>query len=642
MRREYPNYLGETVVVSIDPSRDNKITDFGFATLKDRYLLPGETVQEMFARVSAAYADDTEHAQRLYHAMSMHWFMPATPVLSNGGTSRGYPISCFLNAVPDSINGIRDAWNENVMLAARGGGIGTNWSEVRSIDEKIGEVGRTSGIIPFIKVQDSLTLAISQGSLRRGSAAVYLDVSHPEIEEFIDIRRVKGDPNRRCLNIHHGVTISDAFMNAVESGADWDLVSPKDGEVRKTVSARDLWQKILITRLEEGEPYIVFTDTVNRNLPEVYRKLGLSVTQSNLCSEIALHTGIDHKGGDRTAVCCLSSLNMATMDAWFGNKQFLMDVACFLDNVMSDFIKKTEGVPGFEKARYSAYRERSIGIGVMGFHTFLQRAGIPYESALAHAINLRLFKWLNKIGEVINAEAADERGPCPDAIDAGVFVRWSHLFSVAPTASISIIAADSGTTSPGVEPHAANIFTQKTLSGSFEVRNHELEKLIHKHATIRMGIFPDADEAAQANMISDFKEQAWKIIRNDEGSVKNLTFLSQDEKDTFKTFMEIDQRWVVSHAAARAPFIDQMASNNICLAPDVHKKDLHLLHMKAWKDGVPSLYYLRSKSKQRGGKTDHMAGEMPQPRPKHEVTLQDRGESPEYVEKDYEVCLSCQ
>ena len=332
------NYKGDVIVIAIDYSRDNLITDFGKATLGDRYQLPGEGPQDLFARVSAAYADNSEHAQRLYDAMSQHWFMPSTPVLSNGGTDRGYPISCFLNNVPDDIDGIRKAWDENVMLAARGGGIGTCWTDVRSIDEAVAKVGRTSGIIPFIKVQDSLTLAISQGSLRRGSAAVYLDISHPEIEEFLDMRRVKGDPNRRSLNLHHGVMISDAFMEAVDANVDWDLISPKDGSVRKTISARTLWQKILITRLEEGEPYIVFTDTINRQIPEVYKKLGLKVRQSNLCSEIALHTGLDHIGNDRTAVCCLASLNMATMDSWFGNKQFLKDVACFLDNVLSDFI----------------------------------------------------------------------------------------------------------------------------------------------------------------------------------------------------------------------------------------------------------------------------------------------------------------
>lgn len=629
----YKNYKGETIEIAHDDTRDALLSDFGKATLKDRYLLPGETPQTLFARVAGAYSDDTAMGQRIYDYISRHWFMPATPVLSNGGTTRGFPISCFLNNVDDSLDGIAKVWNENVWLAARGGGIGTRWSDVRSLDEKIGEVGHSSGVIPFIKVQDSMTLGISQGSLRRGSAAVYLDVSHPEIEEFIDLRRIKGDPNRRSLNLHHGVTIPDTFMEAVEANASWDLVSPRTGDVIKTVSARELWQKILITRLEEGEPYIVWTDTVNRQAPEVYKHLGLKVTQSNLCSEIALHTGTDHLGFDRTAVCCLSSLNLATVDEWYGDKQFLKDVAVFLDNVLQDFINRTNGVSGFEGARYSAMRERSIGIGVMGFHTYLQRKRIPYESALAHSFNRRVFNWLDLAGKEINQDVAKERGPCPDAIDAGLNVRWSHLFAIAPTASISIIAAAGGTTSPGVEPHAANVFIQKTLSGSFEVKNMELDRVIREHS---QNIEPES--------VEEFVEQAWGQVKIDEGSVKNLVFLSDHEKEAFRTFIEIDQRWVITHASTRAPFIDQMASNNLSLPGSVHKRDLHLLHMKAWKEGVPSLYYLRSKAKQRGGKVEHMAGEMPEPSAKHVAALIDLGAAEDLMpsNKNYDECMACQ
>lgn len=626
------NYKGEPIVVLVDDTRDALLTDFGKATLTDRYLLKGETFQGMFARVSAAYSDDSEMAQRVYDAMSKHWFMPATPILSNGGTDRGNPISCFLNSVEDSLDSIAAVWNENVYLAAKGGGIGTYWGGVRSIGEKVGDVGDTSGIIPFIKVQDSLTLGISQGSLRRGSAAVYVDIHHPEIEEFLDIRRPQGDPNRKSLNIHHGIGITDAFMQAVVDGTDFNLISPHDGSVRSTVDARALWQKVLITRVETGEPYLIFTDTIDRMRPEVYKRLGLRVRQSNLCSEIALATGTDHRGQVRTAVCCLSSLNIAKMDEWFGNRQFIKDCLVFLDNVLQAFIDRTDGVPGFENARYAAHHERSIGLGKMGFHTYLQEKGIPFESAMAHAYNLRFHKWVAKVGAEINEEVARERGTCLDADDAGLVIRWSHMFATAPTASISIIA---GGASACGEPWPANMFTQKTLSGSFEVRNQPLDAVIRRHAEIIIGAFPEDDPALTEAAVQHFVDQAWKQVEHDEGSAQNLTFLTHDERDTFKTAMEIDQRWVISHAAAAAPFIDQMSSINITLSADVHKIDLHGLHMKAWKDGVPSLYYCRSKSLQRGTKVTHTAGEMPQPGDPVRVVL---------VQEplDYDECLACQ
>ncbi len=645
----YRNYAGVDITITTVPSRDSLLTPFGKATLRDRYLSPGESYQDLFARVSAWYSDDQAMADRVYDYMSLLWFMPSTPELSNGGTGRGLPISCFLQDTPDDMLGIANAWHESVMLSSKGGGLGVSYNGVRSIDEDVGLVGQTSGIIPFIKVMDSITLAVSQGSLRRGSAAVYIDMDHPEIEEFLDIRRVKGDLNRRSRNIHHGVMIPDAFMEAVKADAQWELKSPKTGLVRKTVGARYLWEKLLLSRLEEGEPYIVWTDTVDRKRPEVYKALGLKVKQSNLCSEIALATGIDHLGKNRTAVCCLASLNQATQDQWFRNEQFIKDVAKFQDNVLTDFITKSEGIPGFEHARYSAMRERAIGIGVMGFHTYLQINRIPFESALAHAVNLRLWKWLDMVGKKINVELAEERGSCPDALEAGIMARFSHMFAVAPTASISIIC---GSPSPGVEAWPANIFTQKTLSGSFAVRNAELETVIRRHASIRSGQFPDASDQEFAYMVASFEKQAWDQIENDEGSVKNLTFLSQDERDVFKTFMELDQKWVVSHMAARAPYIDQMASNNLSLPGDVHKKDLHELHMKAWRDGVPSLYYLRSKSLQRGGKVSHMAGELPQPGTPHEIVVVDRGEALDFIadvthdgaaeSNKYHECLACQ
>ena len=635
------NLRGEAMTIATDDSRDALLTDFGKATLKERYLLKGETFQGMFARVSAAYSNDSEMAQRIYDYMSQHWFMPSTPILSNGGTERGNPISCFLNDVEDNLQGIAKTWNENVWLAARGGGIGTYWGGVRSIGEKIGDVGETSGVIPFIKVQDSLTLGISQGSLRRGSAAVYLDMHHPEIEEFLDIRRPQGDVNRRSLNIHHGVMIDDKFMQAVLDEQDYDLISPKDGSVRATVSARSLWFKLLLSRLETGEPYMVFTDTVNRSRPEVYKALGLKVRQSNLCSEIALHTGKDHLGNDRTAVCCLASVNADTSDQWFGNEQFIRDVLMFLDNVLQSFIDRTEGVTGFERARYSAMRERSIGLGMMGFSSFLQRKSIPYEHTLAHYENRRLYGWMSKTAAIVNEKAAFELGACPDAIDAGLKLRWSHVFAVAPTASISIIA---GTVSPANDPHPANVFTQKTLSGSFKVKNTVLEERLKWYADIHFDHFgDDAERSATAKSL--FIEQAWLHIERNEGSVQALPFLTDHDKLVFKTWEELDQNWVITHAAARAPFIDQMASNNLFMPADVEKKILHDVHMSAWRKGVPSLYYLRSRSLQRATQATNVAGELPQPTAPREIVMVDRGAHGPVMEIDYrqeEECLVCQ
>src|SRR5580658_1509402 len=367
--------------VEIDRSRDALLTDFGRTTLEDRYLLPGESYQDMFARVATAYADDAGHAQRIYDYISRLWFMPATPVLSNGGADRGLPISCFLNAVSDSLEGIVGTWNENVWLAANGGGIGTYWGGVRSIGEAVKGAGQTSGIIPFIRVMDSLTLAISQGSLRRGNAAVYIDIWHPEIEEFLEIRKPSGDFNRKSLNLHHGICIDDAFMEAVRDGAPYALRSPKSNEVLRAVDARALWQKILELRLATGEPYLIFSDTANRALPEFQRELGLKVRQSNLCSEILLHSGPDHLGKERTAVCCLSSVNAERFLEWRDHPTFIEDSMRFLDNVLQDFIDRAP--PQMSTATYAAWRERSVGLGLMGFHSLLQSQNVPFESAMA-------------------------------------------------------------------------------------------------------------------------------------------------------------------------------------------------------------------------------------------------------------------
>lgn len=589
--------------VEVDRSRDALLTEFGKTTLEDRYLLAGESYQDMFARVATAYADDAEHAQRVYDYISNLWFMPATPVLSNGGAGRGLPISCFLNAVGDSLEGIQSVWNENVALASNGGGIGTYWGGVRSIGEKVKGAGQTSGIIPFIRVMDSLTLAISQGSLRRGSAAVYLDIHHPEIEEFLEIRKPSGDFNRKSLNLHHGINITDEFMEAVREGAMFGLRSPKDQEVLREVDARSLWQKILEIRLQTGEPYLIFSDTVNRSMPQHQRDLGLSVRQSNLCSEIMLHTGADHLGHERTAVCCLSSVNAEKFMEWRDHPTFIEDVMRFLDNVLEDFIRNAPA--DMKNAVYAAQRERSVGLGLMGFHSFLQMQNVPFESALAKSWNMRLFKHLRRQCDAASRTLAAERGACPDAAEKGVMERFSHKLAIAPTASISIIC---GGTSAGIEPIPANIYTHKTLSGSFAVRNPYLERVLDEKGKNTAGV--------------------WDSILENEGSVQHLDFLSQDEKDVYKTAFELDQRWVIELAADRTPDICQSQSVNVFLPGDVDKWDLHMLHWQAWERGCKSLYYLRSKSVQRAA---HAGGEGAA------VIIDAPSER-----TDYEECLACQ
>ena len=563
------------ITIRIDRTKDSKLTDFGKATLSDRYLGQNESYQDLFARVASIYADDNLHAQRLYNYISNLWFMPATPILSNGGNERGLPISCFLNEAGDSLSSILDLWNENVWLAAKGGGIGSYWGNLRSIGEKIGRVGKTSGIIPFIKVMDSLTMAISQGSLRRGSAACYLPIDHPEIEEFIEMRRpTGGDPNRKALNLHHGVLVSDAFMRAVETNSEWALKSPKDGIIQSTLSARNLWIRLLMARVETGEPYIIFVDTVNRQIPQHHKLAGLNVKTSNLCSEITLPTGIDKDGNDRTAVCCLSSLNLETYEEWKDQPNFIEDVMRFLDNVLTDFINRAPD--SFKDAKYSAMRERSVGLGVMGFHSFLQKNSIPLESVMSKVWNSKIFEHIQIKVDQASKKLAKERGACPDAEEYGFKERFSNKTAIAPTASISII---SGGASPGVEPVAANSYTHKTLSGSYNVRNRYLKKVLEKYRK------------------ND--DETWSTITTNQGSVEHLDFLTRNEKDVFKTAFEIDQKWIVELGADRTPFVSQSQSINIFLPADVHKKELHQVHFQAWKKGLKSLYYCRSKSIQR-------------------------------------------
>jgi len=593
------------VTIKIDRSKDEKLTDFGKATLKDRYLGQGESYQDLFARVASIYADNNLHAQRIYNYISNLWFMPATPILSNGGTERGLPISCFLNEAGDSLSGILDLWSENVWLAAKGGGIGSYWGNLRSIGEKIGRVGKTSGIIPFIKVMDSLTMAISQGSLRRGSAACYLPIDHPEIEEFIEMRRpTGGDPNRKALNLHHGVLVSDSFMRAVETNSQWALKSPKDGVVQSTVSARNLWIRLLTARVETGEPYIIFVDTVNRLIPQHHKLAGLNVKTSNLCSEITLPTGIDKDGKERTAVCCLSSLNLETYDEWKDEPQFIEDVMRFLDNVLTDFIDRAPN--SFDHAKYSAMRERSVGLGVMGLHSFFQKNSVPFESVMSKVWNNKIFKHIQTEVDLASKKLAEERGACPDADEYGFSERFSNKTAIAPTASISIIC---GGSSPGIEPIAANSYTHKTLSGSYNVKNKYLKKVLEKH--------------------KKNDDETWSSITTNQGSVEHLDFLTKNEKDVFKTAFELDQKWIVELGSDRTPYISQAQSINIFLPADVHKKELHQIHFQAWKKGLKSLYYCRSKSIQRAENINNGLST--------EATIKKSQKT-----EDYEECLSCQ
>tara|TARA_A100001201_G_scaffold35871_1_gene37920 strand:- start:944 stop:2713 length:1770 start_codon:yes stop_codon:yes gene_type:complete len=563
-------------MIAIDYGRDRLLSDFGVKTLKDRYLIDGEnSPQEAFARAAATFADDEEHAQRLYDYASNLWFMFSTPVLSNGGTARGLPISCFLNYIPDSRGGITSHYTENAWLSSVGGGIGGSWSDVRSVGSTTSHGSESTGVIPFMKVVDAEMLAFSQGVTRRGSYAAYLHISHPEIEEYLDVRKpTGGDINRKSTNLHHAVVIPDSFMKLIaqatqEPGFDdsWALVDPHSGEVVKTVPAKALWVKLIQNRVETGEPYIMFEDTVNNSLPEFQRALGLKVNHSNLCSEITLPTN-----GERTAVCCLSSVNLEEFDSWSKVPAFIPDLVRMLDNVLEYFIKNAPDT--LEKAKYSAIRERSIGLGAMGFHAYLQRRGIPFESAMAKGFNMRAFAHIKEMADAETRKLAQERGACPD--DSTGTVRNAHLLAIAPNASSSIICAN---TSPSIEPYRANAFTQKTKTGSSLLKNEYLEHIL--------------DELEQNT------EEVWKSIITNDGSVQHLDFLDDYTKDVFKTAVEIDQKWVVEFAADRQQHICQSQSLNIFFPANVSKQELHNIHMIAWKRGVKTLYYCRSEAYKR-------------------------------------------
>lgn len=557
----------------IDYERDELLTDFGKTTLKDRYLLPEETSpQDGFMRAAKAFSDNDEMAERIYNYASKLWFMYSTPILSNGGTNRGMPISCFLNYVGDSREGLTGHYTENAWLASIGGGIGGYWGHVRSDGVSTSGGSQSSGSIPFLHVVDSEILAFSQGKTRRGSYAAYMDMSHPEIIEFLEMRKPSGgDIHRKCLNLHHAINISDEFMQLIEKciteptyDDSWNLIDPHTKKVIRTVSARELWQKLLETRVATGEPYVSFIDTINDALPETQKKLGLRVHHSNLCTEITLPTN-----ENRTAVCCLSSVNLEKYEEWKNDPLFVPDLVRFLDNALSHFI---ENAPeSVFRAKFSAASERSIGLGAMGFHAYLQSKGIPFESALAKAMNLKIFKKIKQEAVEESQRLAIKRGEAPDMEGTGM--RNAHLLAIAPNASSSIIC---GTTSPSIEPYRANAYVQKTMSGSFLVKNKYLEKLLDKK-----GMNTDA---------------VWQSIVAQRGSVLHLDELSDYEKDTFKTSIEINQQWVIEHAADRQQYVCQGQSVNVFVPADVNIKELHDIHMLAWKRKIKTLYYCRSEA----------------------------------------------
>jgi ribonucleoside-diphosphate reductase alpha chain len=565
-----------TTDIVIDYSRDSLFDELGIKRLKESYMREDEnSPQERFAYVSKAFGSNPEHAQRLYEYSSKHWLSYSTPILSFGRSSRGLPISCFLPYLHDSAEGLVNCLAEVNWLSMLGGGVGIGVG-IRSSDDK------SVGVMPHLRTYDASSLAYRQGRTRRGSYATYLDISHPDILLFLEMRKPTGDPNLRTLNLHHGINIPDSFMQIIENcmqdkDADdsWELKDPHSNEVREVVSAKDLWQRILDIRMQTGEPYLHFIDASNRAMPEFQKKLGLSIKQSNLCSEIILPTD-----KDRTAVCCLSSVNLEYYDEWKTDSLFLSDIAEMLDNVLQYFIDNAPSA--VERARFSAIRERSIGIGSLGFHAYLQRNNVPFESALAVGRNKQIFKHVREQLNDANLKLGKERGEAPDAVGTGQ--RFSHLMAIAPNASSSIIM---GNTSPSIEPYRANAYRQDTLSGSSLAKNKWLDKIIKD-------IVKSEDEY----------QTVWSSIIANDGSVQHLDILDDWQKDVFKTSMEIDQRWLVNHAADRQEYIDQAQSLNLFFRPDVNIKYLHAVHFQAWKQGLKTLYYCRS---EKIGKADKVS-----------------------------------
>jgi ribonucleoside-diphosphate reductase alpha chain len=572
MARE--NYLD----IQIDLSRDSLFDKLGIQRLQESYMKDDETSpQHRFAFVSKTFGSNPEHAQRLYEYASKHWLSYATPILSFGRSKRGMPISCFLNFIDDTAEGLVENLSETNWLSMLGGGVGIGFG-IRAADDK------STGVMPHLRTYDASSMAYRQGRTRRGSYAAYLDISHPDVGLFLEMRKPTGDPNMRALNLHHGINITDDFMQIIErcmadddTDDSWNLTDPKSGEIRDTVSAKELWQKILELRMMTGEPYIHFIDASNRALPDFQKALGLKIHQSNLCSEIILPT--DRK---RTAVCCLSSVNLEYYDAWSKDPLFLKDMAEMLDNVLQYFIDNAP--KQVSRAIYSAKRERSIGIGALGFHAYLQRKGVAWESAVAKGTNMRIFKHIKTRLDAANLELGTERGEAPDATGTGR--RFSHMQAIAPNASSSIIM---GNTSPSIEPWRANAYRQDTLSGSFLNKNKYLDGIIKFESVTQK---------------DGWYDEVWSSIIANDGSVQHLTWMDAITKEVYKTSMEIDQRWVIEHAADRQKFIDQAQSLNLFFRPDANIKYLHAVHYLAWKQGLKTLYYCRS---EKIGKADKVS-----------------------------------
>ena len=564
--------------ITIDPNRDTLFDELGTLRLKESYMMDDEiSPQERFAYVSKTFGSNNDHAQRLYDYVSKHWLSYSTPILSYGRSKRGLPISCYLNFINDTAEGLVENLSETNWLSMLGGGVGIGFG-IRSADDK------STGVMPHLKMYDASSLAYRQGRTRRGSYAAYLDISHPDILLFLEMRKPTGDQNFRCLNLHHGINITDDFMQVIENkmmnkDADdsWELRDPHTKEVREVVSATDLWQRLLEMRMQTGEPYIHFIDESNRKLPKWLRDAGLEINQSNLCSEIILPTN-----KERTAVCCLSSVNLEYFDEWSKDKKFLGDILEMLDNVLQKFID--DSPDAISRAKFSAMRERSVGVGALGFHAYLQRKGMPFESALAKSANIRMFRHIRKGLNEANKRLGTERGEAPDAKGTGL--RCSHVMAIAPNASSSIIM---GNTSPSIEPWRANAYRQDTLSGAFLNKNKYLDKLIKDKCEV--------DDSLNYDRI-------WSSIIANDGSVQQLKCLDDYEKDIYKTSMEIDQRWVIEHAADRQEFIDQSQSLNVFFRPDANIAYLHAVHFLAWKKKLKTLYYCRS---EKIGKADRVS-----------------------------------
>lgn len=592
--------------IDVDFERDSLLDELGLRRLKESYMLDEEkSPQERFAFVSKQFGSNLEHSQRLYDYASKHWLSYSTPILSYGRSKKGLSISCFLNYMDDSSEGLVNTLSETNWLSMLGGGVGIHLG-IRASDSK------SAGIMPHLKIYDASSLAYRQGKTRRGSYAAYLDISHPDIIQFLEMRKPTGDQNMRCANLHHGINITDDFMKIVEkcmvdpkADDSWHLRDTKTGAIRETVSARDLWQRIVEMRIQTGEPYLCFIDTANKALPDHLKSQGLKINGSNLCTEIFLPTN-----KERTAVCCLSSLNLEYFDEWKNDTLFIKDVAEMLDNVLQHFIDNAPDT--ISRARFSAQQERSIGVGTLGFHAYLQKLSLPFESAIAKSVNMRIFKHIKQELDKANFELAEQRGACPDAEKAGLKLRFSHTTSIAPNASSSLIM---GNTSPSIEPYRANVFRQDTLSGASVYKNRFLDKILQsKCEELKLDI-----------------NDVWASIIANDGSVDHLEWLDQNTKDVYKTAVEIDQRWVIELAADRQVFIDQGQSVNVFFRPDVNIKYLHAIHFQAWKKGLKSLYYCRSDKLR---KADRVGQKVLRDKIEEEIDMK------KLVEGDE--CLACQ